>query len=102
MSDSTHRQTEKAETPSEAPATGKRRSTLEVMRRRLEEHSPLEELGPLFGPEAQGRTGITTPRAMPAGQGSSNANPAAIVQAGTPPRRVQEGGDSDRDVRHAP
>lgn len=84
MSNSTHRQAEKAETPSEAPATGKRRSTLEVMRRKLEEHSPLEELGPLFGPEAQGRGGVINPRAIPASQGSSNANPAAIRQAGTP------------------
>ncbi len=31
------------------------RSTLGAMRRRLEEHPALEDLGPLFGPQAQGQ-----------------------------------------------
>lgn len=44
-----------SETPREAPqpASG---SALEAMRRRLLEHSPLEDLGPLFSPQARGQT----------------------------------------------
>ena len=37
------------------PSGGRpRRNTVGAMRRLLEEHSPLEDLGPLFGTEAQG------------------------------------------------
>ena len=33
----------------------KPRGTLDAMRRQLEQHSALEDLGPLFGPQAQGQ-----------------------------------------------
>ncbi len=36
-------------------ASGKPRGTLDTMRQQLEQHSALEDLGPLFGPKAQGR-----------------------------------------------
>lgn len=38
----------------EVPPASKPPGHLEAMRRKLEEHSPLEDLGPLFGPQAQG------------------------------------------------
>ena len=39
----------------ESAASGKPRGTLDAMRRQLEQHSALEDLGPLFGPKAQGQ-----------------------------------------------
>jgi len=56
MNDPIGRQDESAPPPSEAQEAGKPHSTLEAMRRQLEEHSPLEDLGPLFGPKAQGKS----------------------------------------------
>jgi hypothetical protein len=39
----------------ERPETGgEAAARLEALKRRLREHSPLEDLGPLFGPEARG------------------------------------------------
>jgi hypothetical protein len=43
-------------TPPEAPETRKPQGPLEAMRRQLQEHSALEDLGPLLGPEAQGKS----------------------------------------------
>ena len=39
----------------ESTAAEKPRGTLAAMRRQLEQHSALEDLGPLFGPEAFGQ-----------------------------------------------
>lgn len=55
MNHPTSRQDEAATPPSNDPETGRPRTALEAVRRKLEEHSALEDLGPLFGPEAQGR-----------------------------------------------
>ncbi|MFQ6539105.1 MULTISPECIES: hypothetical protein [Aphanothece] len=49
--------------------------TLETMRRRLRSHSPLEDLGPLFGPEAQGRGENRAGEPSP-GQHGSDGNSA--------------------------
>jgi hypothetical protein len=57
MNDPTSCQDEATKRPSEASEARKPRSPLEAIRHQLEEHSALEELGPLFGPEAQGTAG---------------------------------------------
>jgi hypothetical protein len=49
-----HHEQEGTASPESAPPE-EPRGTLEVMRRQLEQHSPLEDLGPLFGPQAQGQ-----------------------------------------------
>ena len=38
----------------ESASPGKPQGPLDAMRRQLEQHSALEDLGPLFGPKAQG------------------------------------------------
>lgn len=55
MNNANSREEQTAKTPSEAPGHEELRGPLEAMRRRLAEHSPLEDLGPLFGPKARGQ-----------------------------------------------
>ncbi len=55
MNDPTTGHGETEAPPPDAAETGKPQNTLEAMRRQLVEHSALEDLGPLFGPEAQGK-----------------------------------------------
>ncbi|CAK6701063.1 hypothetical protein VB734_08295 [Synechococcus sp. BA-124 BA4] len=52
-SDTHHEQEGKASLDS--PLHQKPQGPLDAMRRQLEEHSALEDLGPLFGPQAQGQ-----------------------------------------------
>lgn len=55
MRDTTDRDEESASPPHDPPEAGETRATLEAMRRRLRQHSALEDPGSLFSPEAQGR-----------------------------------------------
>ncbi len=50
-----HHEQEGTVSPESAPA-GEQRGTRDAMRRQLEQHSALEDLGPLFGPKAWGGT----------------------------------------------
>jgi hypothetical protein len=52
MNDHTTGQDEKARPPSDSSGARKPQGPLETMRRQLQEHSTLEDLRPLFGPEA--------------------------------------------------
>jgi peptide deformylase len=45
----------------ESPRPRKPHGTLEAMRRQLEQHSALEDLGPLFAPEAGGQEPLLKP-----------------------------------------
>jgi hypothetical protein len=53
MNEPTTGQDEKATPPSDSSGARKPQGQLETMRRQLQDHSALEDLGPLFGPEAQ-------------------------------------------------
>ena len=54
MGDATDRDQDAVGLPRDATEINEARATLEAMGRRLRQHSPLEELGPLFAPEARG------------------------------------------------
>jgi hypothetical protein len=49
-----HQEHEGTASPESAPAE-EPRGRLDALRRELERHSALEDLGPLFGPQAQGQ-----------------------------------------------
>jgi hypothetical protein len=56
-----HHEQEGMASPESSAPPEEPRGTIEAMRQQLEQHSALEDLGPLFGPEANGQEPLQKP-----------------------------------------